>query len=265
MIPVYSFSCYLGSMETPFFSIVILARGGLHLLPLTLDTIKSQSEKGFEVVIVSNCKQEIARLYPDEQVCVSKNRHVSEMMNEGIRAAKGRYLQFLDPGDRFLSPQGLSYLRQLIQESREPHLVYSGFLMRGPDDAPQAVSFSFNQETLQKGMFPNHFRSSWFRRDSLQELGGFDKMLTHRPALDLLCRLYQKKDLKVVYSRRVLTDSEPYRTSFMEMFGYAEETCRILYRHFGLWSALKWIFVQDHLKMLRWISRLFRQAFWKSN
>lgn len=252
----------------PFFSIVILARNSFHLLPLTLDTIKSQSEKNFEVVIVSSSKQEIAHLCQStlkDRVFYTKDQEISEMMNEGIRLAKGRYLQFLDPGDRFLSHQGLSYLRQLIQESREPHLVYSSFLMRGPDEPPQAVSFSFNRETLQKGMFPSHFRASWFRRDSLQELGGFNEIFSYRPTFDFFCRLYRKKDLRVVYTRRVLTDSEPYSVSPKEMVGYAGETCRILYRHFGLWHALRWIFVQDHLKMLRWTVRLVKQAFWKSN
>lgn len=248
----------------PFFSIVIVVRNSFHLLPLTLDTIKFQSEKNFEVVIVSNSKQEMGNLYPGVRVFQAKDQEISEMMNQGIRVAKGRYLQFLDPGDRFLSPQGLAYLHQFIQESREPHLVYSSFLMRGPDEPPQAVSFSFNRETLQKGMFPSHFRASWFRRDSLQELGGFNELFSYRPTFDFLCRLYRKKDLKVAYSRRVLTDSEPHSVSPREMVGYAGETCRILYRHFGLWQALRWIFVQDHLKMLRWTIRLVKQAFWKS-
>ncbi len=251
----------------PFFSIVILARSALHLLPLTLDTIKSQSGTDFEVVIVSSCKQAVAPLTPVTpgfRVFTAKDKNISQMMNEGIREAKGRYLQFLDPGDRYLSHQGLSYLRQLIQDSSEPHLVYSGFLMRGPDEPPRAVSFTFNQEILQKGLFPNHFRSSWFRRDLLEDLGGFDAMFSHRPAFDFLCRLYQKKDLKVVYSRRVLTDSEPRMTSPWEMVGYVAETCRILYRHFGLLPALRWIFVQDHLKMLKWTALLLKQAFWKN-
>jgi glycosyltransferase involved in cell wall biosynthesis len=248
----------------PFFSIVILARSGLHLLPLTLETIKSQSEQDFEVVIVASPQQGIAQLYPELRVFQAKGKEIAEMMNEGIRVAKGRYLQFLDPGDRFLSHQGLSYLRQLIQDSHEPHLVYSGFLMRGPDEPPRAVTFPFNQEILKKGLFPNHFRSSWFRRDSLQDLGGFDKMFSYRPAFDSLCRLYQKKDLKVVCSRRVLTDSESHSSTPWEMVGYVVETCRILYRHFGLLPALRWIFVQDHLKMLKWTALLVKQAFWKS-
>jgi hypothetical protein len=227
-----------------------------------LDTIQFQTEKGFEVIIVSPLKQKFP--YPSIQVVHAKSGTVSAMMNEGSRIAKGLYLQFLDPGDRFLSPQGLSYLKQLIEESHQPHLVYSGFLMRGPDEPPQAVSFPFSYETLRKGMFPSHFRSSWFRRDSLLELGGFDELFTYRPTFDFLCRLYQKKDLRLAYSRRVLTDSEPRWVPPLEMLGYARETYRILYRHFGARSALNWIFVQDHLKMLRWGALLLKQAFRKS-
>ncbi len=252
-------------MESPFFSIVVLAARSPHLLPLTIDTIQSQSEKDFEILVVSPASREALPLPPNVRTVRSEAGKVSHLMNEGIRLAKGRYLQFLDPGDRFLSDQGLGYLRKLIQESQEPHLVYSGFLMRGPDDPPEAVSFSFNRETLQKGLFPSHFRSSWFRKDALLDLGGFDEFFVHRPAFDFLCRLYRKNDLKVVYSRRVLTDSEPYSVSPGAMIGYANETCRILYRHFGLWHALRWIFVQDHLQMLRWAIRLVKQAFSKAN
>jgi glycosyltransferase involved in cell wall biosynthesis len=241
-----------------------LARHGLHLLPLTQDTLKNQSEKDFEILIVSDRRQPMANLHPTVRFFHVERGNISDLMNEAIRAAKGRYVQFLDPGDRFLSCTGLSYLRQLIVDSHEPHLVYSGYLMRGPDEEAQAVSFSFSRETLQKGMFPSQLRASWLRRDSLLELGGFNEAYAHRPAFDFLCRLYQKKGLNVVYSRRVLTDSEPRWTPPREMIGYAQETCRILYRHFGLWHALRWIFVQDHLKMLRWTLRLIKQAFWNT-
>lgn len=257
-------------MGDPLFSIIILARGAQHLLPLTLDTIKSQSEKRFEVLLVGNEPlsrlRNIAYSYPGMsiRVCSSGEGDVSDMMNAGIHASQGKYLQFLYPGDRFISQQGLSYLQELIHDSAEPHLVYSGFLMRGPEGPPQAVSFPLNREMLQKGMFPTVSRSSWFLKKSLIELGGFDTRLRYRSAFDFICRLFQKKGLKVVYSRRVLTDSEPHRTSPREMAGYASETCRILYRHFGLWHALRWMFVQDHLKVLGWVARLVKQAFWKS-
>ncbi len=257
-------------MGDPLFSIVILALSRRHLLPLTLDTIKSQSEKQFEVLLIGSESlylREMASSYPGMsiRICHSEGTESSEMMNAAIRESLGKYLQFLYPGDRFISQYGLSYLRELICDSAEPHLVYSGFLMRGPVQPPQAVAFPLNRETLQKGMFSTLSRSAWFLKDSLTELGGFDRYLQHRFAFDFICRLFQKQGLRVVYSRRVLTDCEPHRTSPREMAEYASETCRILYRHFGLWHALRWMFVQDHLKILSWVARLVKQAFWKSD
>jgi glycosyltransferase involved in cell wall biosynthesis len=252
----------------PLFSIVLLVREGRHLLPLTLDTLKSQEEKDFDVWMVegeeSGRLKGLARQYPELKIeTLSCNAPGSGMMNEAIRAAKGKYVQFLDPGDRFLAQHGLRYLRELISESGEPSLVYSGFLLRGPSEPPHAMTFPLNLQTLQKGIFPTVSRSTWFLRESLIEMGGFDARLTHRPAFDLLCRLYLKQELRAVYSRRVLTDGEPRRTAPRDVVGYAAETCRILYRHFGLWHAFRWAFVQDHLQMLRWTMRLLKQAFWK--
>lgn len=248
-------------MQSPFFSIVVLVRGGLHLIPLTLHTTQLQCEKDFEVILISNVREEIAYLYPNFRLFQMRGANIPEMMNEGTRVAKGRYVQFLNPGDRILSCLGLSYLRQLIQERNEPHLAYSGCLMQETDESPRAVSFPFNRETLEKGVFPRFSHTSWFRRDTLIELKGFDETFIYRPSFEFLCRLYRKNDLRVVSSRRVLTDSESIWVSPKEMVGYVQETCRILYRHFGLWSALRWIFVQDHLQMLRWTAKNYLNSF----
>ena len=256
---------YHRRMDSPLFSIVILVPGSDHLLPLTLDTIRSQTEKRFEVLLVGKGPvdplRKISSSYESFPIRVLSVQGDLSMMNEGAIAATGKYLQFLYPGDRFLSQGGLAYLQELMADSHLPDLVYSGFLMRSPEGSPHAVSFPLNRKNLQKGMFPIMPCSSWFLKESLMELGGFDDRFRYRSPFDLLCRLYQKKGVRVVYSRRVLTDSEPHRTRPREMAGYAADTCRILYRHFGLWHAMRWIFVQDHLNVLRWTAYLIRQAF----
>src|SRR3990167_3980446 len=40
----YCITCYSGSMADPFFSLIILGRGALHLLSVTIDAVKSQKE-----------------------------------------------------------------------------------------------------------------------------------------------------------------------------------------------------------------------------
>ncbi len=258
-------------MANPLFSIIILAKSSQHLLPLCLDTIRSQTEKKLEVILVGTGSltrlREAALAYPELsiRVCSSEKNVISEMMNAGIRASCGKYLQFLYPEDRFLSQQGLAYLDGLIQEHKDPHLIYSGFLARDPEGPPRAVFFPLDLPTLQKGMFPMASRSSCFLKEALLELGGFDRSFRYRGSFDVICRLFQKKEVKVVCSRRVLTDCEPYEATSREMIGYAAETCRILYRHFGSWHAMRWIFIQDHLNIFRWAARIFKQAFCKGD
>lgn len=250
-------------MDSPVFSIVVLVPGADYLLPLTLDSIQAQTERRFEVLLVGAGElgrlRKIASSYEAFPIRVLQGG--SSMANEGILAATGKYLQFLQPGDRFLSQGGLAYLQELISDSQEPHFVYSGFLMRSPEGLPHAVSFPLNRESLQKGVFPIASRSSWFLKDTLVELGGFDEHLQCRSSFDFLCRLYQKEGARVVYTRRVLTDTEPHLAKPKEMASFVIETCRILYRHFGLWHAIRWIFVQDHLNVLDWMAYLIRQAF----
>jgi hypothetical protein len=244
---------------SPLFSIVVAVQETGHLLSLTLDSIRAQTEKGLEVLLLDRggCGHlaEVARQYPFCRALSATD------MNEALAQAKGKYLQFLSPGDRFISQQALEYLRELIGDSQFPHLVYSGCLVPGSDGLPQAVSWPLNRETLEKGTFPTAARSSWFLRQSLQEAGGFCPDWKYRASFDVLCRLFLKQGIRAVYSRRVLTDSEPYPMSVREMMGYAVETCRILYRHFGLWRAVRWIFVQDHLRMLPRALGVVKRAF----
>lgn len=252
------------------FSVILLVRKkNHHLLPLTLDTLKDQYESDFETVLIdgksSGRLTELIRQYPELHIQIrsSAASMTSEMMNEAVRSVQGRYLQFLDPGDRFISPQSLSYVKELITENGDPDIAYSGFLFRGPDILPYAITPPLTMQILQKGMFSMVSRSSWLLKQSVVELGGFDQTLHYRSSFDLLCRLFLKQGMRAVYSRRVLTDCEPHPASPREVIGYATETCRILYRHFGLWHAMRWIFVQDHLKMCRWTLRLLKQAFSK--
>ena len=256
------------SSTNPLFTFLILVRKSRHFLLPTLDALKAQTAVGFEVILMdaegSGRLYQLAHRYPHLPLRIypACDLKSGAMMNEGVRLARGKYIQFLEPGDRYLSQYGLEYLKELIQESGNPHLVYFGFLMRSPNHPPVAVNFSLSLEQLKKG---NVSHSSWFLKDKILEVGGFDAQLSQRPIFDFLCRLFEKEGVRAVYSRRVLTDFERQRAVPADMFRYITETWKILYRHFGLSYALKWIFIQDHFQIMRRTAQLFKRAFWKSN
>ena len=227
------------------FSLIILCRGRRHLLPLTLDTLKPQSGS-FEVILLdgegSGRLKEQIPLYPELKMRVqdASGRNLAEMMNEGIGLAKGKYIQFLEPGDRYISQHGLEFLSTLI--GNEPHLVYASTRAR---------------EGISQGDFITA-RSPWFLRSKILELGGFDQKLSRCPAFDLLCRLFHDQKTEAVFCRRVLIDSEGQTAP-------VRETCKVLYRHFGFWHTLKWVFVQDRSQMFRRAASFFKEAFWQDS
>ncbi len=217
------------------FSLIILCRGRRHLLPLTLDTLKAQTG-AFEVILLdgegTGRLSELAHRYPELKIKVQEatGYTLPRMMNRGVELASGRYVQFLEPGDRYISQHGLAFLTELI--GQRPYFITAQSV--APD-----------------------VQSHWFSRKNILESGGFDEKLSYRPLLDFLFRLQKKGETPLVCSR-VIVDK------VAEGAGGLTETCKILYRHFGLWHALKWIWGQDHSQLLHRAAGRIKQAFWKS-
>jgi len=216
------------------FSLNLLCRGRSHLLPSTLDSLKAQNGS-FEIILLdaegAGKLQELARRYEGLNIRVenASTRNLAQMMNLGVAQSKGKYIQFLEPGDRYISQYGLSFLTDLI--GKEPHLI-----------SARGVSLEA--------------RSHWLLRSKILELGGFDEHLTFRPMLDLLCR-FQKVCIEPTVCGRVLVDSSK------EGGGSLLETSKVLYRHFGLGYTLKWL-LQGNSNALRRAAAFFKDAFWRN-
>lgn len=252
--------------ESPFFSLVIPVLGARHLLPLTLETLKAQKGVPFEVILLdpepSGKCLELIVAYPELniQILTPSSQTLGALFHLGLKTARGKYIQFLEPGEKYLSQQGLSYLLELIQESEQPPFVYSGYLLKNGEASSQAVSFPLNRQILWKGV---PLYAMWFSKKRVEELGGFDERLGSRPVFDLICRFFQNKKDLAVYSRRVLTDAEPKKASFSEKRRFVQESFRILVRHFGIAQALRWLLFQDLSQLAKGMWRCFKQAFGK--
>lgn len=211
------------------FSLNLLCNGKSHLLPLTLDSLKNQ-QSSFEILILNGEEKNLEDLLQHYQGLnlriertPAKNR--AQMMNYGLFASRGKYIQFLEPGVCYISPQGLSYLTQQIIHL--PKLIVS------------------------RGVIPEA-RAHWFLRSQLVEMGGFDEKI-HLPMFDMLCR-YKKWGIEPWICERALVDlpQDPIRVW---------EMCQILYRHFGLKVALDWL-CQGRLHLHR-LKLFLKSAFWQ--
>lgn len=215
------------------FSLNLLCRGKSHLLPLTLDSLKAQNGS-FEVILWDGegaaKLQDIACRYEGIHIRVEngKGKNLAQMMNLGLSHSQGKYIQFLEPGERYISQYGFSYLGELLVAA--PLLISA----RGVEQGTQ---------------------SHWFLRSKLIEMGGFNEKIHFRPLFDLLCRL-KKQGVEPLICSRVLIDGP------QEPMGPILETCKILYRHFGFAYVLKWLFL-GHSQNLHKAAAFFKNAFWR--
>ncbi|MGB7977699.1 MAG: glycosyltransferase [Chlamydiales bacterium] len=215
------------------FSLNLLCKNKIHLLPATLDSLKTQGGS-FEIILLdgegTGRLYALARRYESLPIRVenAEGCNLSQMMNMGLARSRGKYIQFLEPGDRYISQYGLPFLTELI--GKEPEVIAA----RGD---LQEIS------------------SHWLLRKKVVAMGGFDEHLVFRPMLDLLCR-FEKEGVEPLWCGRVLVDS-PQGGG-----GSIWETAKVLYRHFGLKHTFKW-FLAGRSATLRRAASFFKEAFWR--
>ena len=261
---VFPPSGYYESMQE-LLSIVLIAQRSRHLIDVTLDSLAEQEEKNFEVILLDLVGS--AHEFADEHRFVLKTYEVehqslSLLMNRGLELAQGAYVQFLFPGDHLLTSEATRSIARLASENHSPDLIYCAYLQRDPKFLPRAATHPLDLKLLKKGMTLTMPRTYWFLKESVRALGGFDPRCQYRPSFDLLCRLIADQKMRTVFTRRVLTDTEWHRRSAAEAIHYATDSCRILRRHFGLFCALRYLFVQDHRQMARSTRNFLKEAFW---
>ncbi len=156
-----------------------------------LESLLSQEEKDFEVIIVEDGSQvpckEVCDKYADRldlHYYYKENSGPGQSRNYGAERAKGDYLLILDSD--VVLPKG--YIRAVSEElNREPADAFGG-----PDcahesftDTQKAISYSMTSFFTTGGIrggkkkldkfYPRSFNMG-IRRDVYQELGGFSKM-----------------------------------------------------------------------------------------
>ena len=256
------------STPNPLFSVIILVRDFDHLVPLTIDSILTQTFASYEIVIVEHdCSIHILEMLKEYSKKIThlenmRERSSSLMMNRSLLLAKGKYIQFFQPGDRFLTGHALSHMAGIIQD-KEPDLLYAGYLQREEDNLPIAVILPMSLALLQKGELPTRLESCWFLRDTLKNLEGFDQRYEDCPELDVLCRLVRMPKIKLESTKQILTDCEYRKRETRTVLYCALETYLVIHRNFGFFRGIVWWFVQDHFRMIRSVFRSIKQAFWK--
>lgn len=107
----------------PLISIIMPVYNNERYLPMAVDSVLSQSFEDFELIIVDDgstdntpkIADDIAARDPRVRVIHQKNQWIYASMNNGVAAATGEYVYFINSDDT-LWPDALSHMAQLVKK-----------------------------------------------------------------------------------------------------------------------------------------------------
>lgn len=114
----------------PLFAIITATFNASSTLERTLDSIDSQTFTDYEHIIVDGASRdntlEIAGRHanPRRRVVSEPDQGLYDAMNKGMAATTGKYLIFLNAGDKFHSADTLQKISEAIASGDTPGIVY---------------------------------------------------------------------------------------------------------------------------------------------
>lgn len=185
----------------PFFSVVVpVYNVADNMLRECIDSIKSQTYKNFEIVLVDDAstmesvRKVLAEYENEDNITViyrKENGHISRATNDGINAAKGEFIALCDCDDLY-APNALYEMAKKLNENKDYDFIYSdedkisedGKVRRDPFFKPD-----WSPETFMSYMYTCHL--SVYRKSLLEKLGGLRVGFEGSQDYDLVLRVME--------------------------------------------------------------------------
>ena len=169
----------------PVVSVIVPTRNSARTLESCLKSIKAQSFKDFELIVVDNESAdqtvEIAHRYADAVENCGPER--SAQRNWGVRRALGSYLLFID-SDMVLDDRVIEECLQLAEGERHPAVIIP--------EVTIGDGFWARCRTLERSCYDNDNlveAARFFRREVFEAVGGYDEDLVGGEDWDLSRRV----------------------------------------------------------------------------
>ena len=201
--------------EQPLVSVIIPAFNAAEFMGETLDSVFAQTYKHLEAIVVNDGSSDTAELekvlqrYPSNLLYIKQeNQGAAVARNNGLRAANGEFVGFLDADDTWL-PTFLEKQMALL-ERNNADLVFSDALLFG-DPRLEGRTFmqvepsngSVTPESLLAVTVTVLTSTVLARKAPILEVGLFDNSLRRGQDFDLWLRLV-KAGARIAYTHEVL-------------------------------------------------------------
>lgn len=152
--------------DAPLFSVITVTKNNCAGLGATYASLSAQSCNDYEWIVVDGASTDGTLLFLSKDglldCCVSTpDDGIYDAMNKGIARAKGRYLIFMNAGDRFSDPDILSTLLKIIA-AEDPDFIYGDALESGG-------LYKKARHNIERGMITHH-QAMLYKRGTIGDL-----------------------------------------------------------------------------------------------
>lgn len=181
----------------PLVSVVIPTYNYAHFLGEAIESAQAQAGVSTEIIIVDDGSEDdpaaVVRRYPGLRLIRQENSGLAAARNTGWRNATGHFVVFLDADDR-LMPNALRANLQSFVGCRGCGFVYGGYRFIGADGQvrKRATLVEIGPDgfaSFLRGNVIGMHATVMYRRDVLEETGGFDPRLRACEDYDLYLRV----------------------------------------------------------------------------
>ena len=180
------------------FSIITVSFNAFNEIEETIKSVCNQTFRKFEYIVIDGGSFDgtcdIIEKYSNEiAIYISeKDAGIYDAMNKGISLSRGKFLIFMNAGDKFFDCSVLSKIVE-IESLEQYSLIYGDYLRE--DHNKLAYRASRDYSTIWYGMFASH-QSMFFRRQVIEPLK-YDISLRIGADYDLVAKIICAKHLKI--------------------------------------------------------------------
>lgn len=197
--------------DLPLVSIIVRTCGRPNVLKETLISIRNQTYKNLEVIVVEDGKDISAQMIKEEFNDLNIKYYATgekvgrcRVGNIGLSLCRGKYINFLDDDDLFFADH-VEVLCNSLEKSKKYNIAYSSsfevpikVISENPYKYEEGkYSIRGNHPFWKVGLMIQNFfpiQSVMFSRKVYEDLGGFDESLEYLEDWDLWLRYSRKYD-----------------------------------------------------------------------
>lgn len=224
--------------------VITTCKREMSLLSRALNTVQQQTEKRLEIIVVNDYPpyeeriRQLLQHYP-EVIFIphSQNSGACQSRNDGLSAAKGKYIAFLDDDDEWF-PEKIRLQLAYLQDTNAD-MVYCSGVSISADGNSQKIPYIYDpgEEKLRFLLRGNYMGGCSFpliKKELLERTGGFDKKMPSSQDLDLWIRIAQKG--KICYLDQILVKYHPQEESISSSYDRQfQGSAMLIQKHAGLY------------------------------